>query len=94
MLENNVSIRIISESGELADKKNFKQTRDEMLSALDDLDSFISICKLPPSEPILPKNKSSTELSPDYLSPTGSYSRNYPQKFTVKNEFYKRGYLK
>jgi len=64
-----------------------------MLNALDDIDSLTSICKHPPSEPILPKNKNSTELPPDFSAPATSYMREYPDMLTVKNEFHKNSYL-
>ena len=92
-LESKVSFRVIKETGELAEKKNFKQRKEEMLYALDDIDSFTSICKLAKSEALLSRNKNSTERSPDNFETLGSYKKELTQKFSVKNNFYNSGYL-
>ena len=88
-----VSMRVIGETGELVEKKNYKKTREEMLAALDDIDSYTSICKLPKTEQMLTRSKANNEFDDVAVLP-GSYNRQVVDKFAVRNELFNPAYLK
>ena len=86
-------MKVIWEIGEQVEKKTYKKNRDEMLAALDEIDSFTSICKLPKTEPMLTKSKAD-EFVPDADVKLGSYSSHVVDKFAVRNELYNPSFLK
>ena len=86
-------MRVISEIGEQVEKKNYKKTREDMRAALDDIDSYTSICKLPKTEPMLTRSKADDVVADADVKP-GSYNRRAVDKFAVRNEMYNPAFLK